>query len=105
MSFQNMFPRKFSTASIRAYAPATSGVYGISNAREWILIGTADDIQRRLLEHLAEGDESRLKRCAPTGFAFEVCDPAGRDARQDCLVTRYEPVCNRMPHQAARGGK
>lgn len=71
-----------------------SGVYGISNALEWICIGETDNIQDTLFGHLAELDTSLLKR-QPTGFVFEVCDRAKRPARQDRLILEYEPTCNR----------
>lgn len=76
------------------YAPATSGVYGISNAREWIYIGETDNIQGALLSHLHDLYASLMKR-RPTGFVFEVCEGARRPSRQDRLVLEYEPTCNR----------
>ena len=75
-------------------APPVSGVYGISNAREWIFIGTAEDIRATLLGHLAE-QGTFLKSRAPTGFTYEICSPDVRVARQNWLVLEYEPTCNR----------
>jgi hypothetical protein len=89
-------PYGFSVGSIRAHAPAMSGVYGISNGCEWIYIGEADNIQQRLLEHLAE-DGTQLKARVPTGFSYEVCNQSIRVERQDRLILQYEPVCNRRP--------
>jgi hypothetical protein len=94
MPFAQPFPRNFSTNSVREFAPAQSGVYGISNANEWIYIGEADNILEALLLHLRDLDTS-LQKMHPTGFVFEVCDHAGRSARQDRLVLEYEPTCNR----------
>ena len=76
------------------YAPPTSGIYGISNAREWIYIGETDNIQGTLLTHLREPDTSPMKR-QPTGFVFEICERERRPTRQDRLVLEYEPTCNR----------
>ena len=95
MPFRPMFPRAFSLRSIRAHAPASSGVYGISNAREWIYIGVSDNIQAELLRHLVEVD-TLLQERSPTGFAFEACEESLRCTRQDRLVMEYEPVCNRQ---------
>lgn len=81
-------------SSVREHAPTLSGVYGISNALEWIYIGETDNIQEALLGHLRESDTSLLKR-QPMGFVFEVCDQARRPARQNRLVFEYEPSCNR----------
>lgn len=95
MPFSQHIPRSLTTASVRTNAPAASGIYGISNAREWIYIGETDNIQASLLKHL-QGSDPTLLKMQPTGFVFEVCDPAGRPARQDRLVFEYEPACNRM---------
>ena len=70
------------------------GVYGISNAGEWIYIGEADNIREALARHLRESNTPLLQR-QPTGFVFEVCDRAMRSDRQDRLVLEYEPTCNR----------
>lgn len=94
MPFDQFIPQSFTPRSVLQYAPAASGIYGISNAREWIYIGETDNIQETLLGHLRELDTSLLRR-RPTGFVFEVCDRVHRPARQDRLVLEYEPVCNR----------
>jgi hypothetical protein len=95
MPFDQPTPRSLTRVSIRANAPVASGIYGISNAREWIYIGETDNIQGSLLSHLQELDTSLMKR-RPTGFVFEVCDRANRPVRQDRLVVEYEPTCNRL---------
>jgi hypothetical protein len=68
-------------------------VYGVSNAREWILIGTANDIQSALLGHLREINTVFSSKRA-TGFTFEQCDPAHCNERRNVLVTELHPVCN-----------
>jgi hypothetical protein len=95
MPFEQLIPRPLLPVAIQMYAPAASGVYGISNAREWIYIGETDDIRDALLTHLREGNTALMRR-QPTGFVFEVCDRAKRPARQDRLVLEYEPACNRQ---------
>jgi len=94
MPFEQFTPRSFTPASVRANAPAASGIYGVSNAREWIYIGEADNIQAALLQDLQHSGSVLLGR-SPTGFVFELCDPAARRTRQNRLVQEYEPVCNR----------
>ena len=94
MPFDRPTPRSLTPVSIRANAPTGSGIYGISNAREWIYIGETDTIQATLLSHLQELDTFLMDR-HPTGFVYEVCDRARRSARQDRLVLEYEPACNR----------
>ena len=93
MPFVQNFPRSFVASSIREFAPPASGVYGITNAAEWIYIGVADNIQMALMEHLQGAHASVLQR-VPTGFVYEICDHAKRDMRQDRLITEYKPVCN-----------
>jgi hypothetical protein len=94
MPFDQIIPRPLTNVAIRTYAPSESGVYGISNAREWIYIGETDNIQGALLAHLENLGTSLMKR-EPTGFVFEICSPVRRPARQDRLVLEYEPSCNR----------
>lgn len=94
MPFGQQRPRPFTAPSVRTYAPAASGVYGISNASEWIYIGAAENIQAALLYHLMDSNKAVLDR-APTGFVFEACDLAMQPDRQDRLVLEYEPTCNR----------
>jgi hypothetical protein len=94
MPFDQVFPRSLTSISIRANAPEVSGIYGISNAREWIYIGETANIRAALLNHLQELDTALINK-HPTGFVYEVCDAGGRPARQDRLVLEYEPSCNR----------
>src|ERR1700730_6576172 len=94
MPFMQLIPRPFGAVAVQMYAPAASGVYGITNAREWIYIGETDDIKGALLAHLQEHDTSMMNK-GPTGFVYEVCDRAHRPGRQHRLVSEYEPACNR----------
>ncbi len=103
MPFEPFTARSFTRVSVRANAPAASGIYGISNAREWIFIGETDNIQASLLHDLQRGDSALQKR-SPTGFVFELCDPAERRARHDRLILEYEPVCNRRLFGEETGG-
>jgi hypothetical protein len=98
MPFNQPFPRSFTPSSIRDHAPARSGVYGISNATEWIYIGESDNIQAALLGHLQGVAKPVLTRQA-TGFVFEICELPKRPARQDRLIFEYEPACNRRLSQ------
>jgi hypothetical protein len=93
MPFNQLTPRKFAMEAINMYAPVASGVYGISNAREWIYIGESDNIQSSLLTHLKDARATLMKR-EPTGFVFEICDRATRSSRQGRLVGEYGPSCN-----------
>ncbi len=94
MPFEQLTPRPFTAGGVQTYAPAVSGVYGVSNAREWIYIGETANIRGALLEHLQDTGTSLMRR-EPTGFVFEICDEVRRPDRQDRLVFEYEPTCNR----------
>lgn len=93
MPFEEFTPRSFTTVSVRANAPVGSGIYGVSNAREWIFIGQTDNIQASLLHELRQSD-SVIRQRRPTGFVFELCVPGERLTRQNRLILEYEPVCN-----------
>ena len=93
MPFEPFYPRKFSSASIAMYAPSQPGVYGLSNSRQWVYIGEADNIRAALLKQLEQRDSSIL-RMNPTGFVFEICKAGARSGRQDQLIQEYAPVCN-----------
>jgi len=95
MPFERIVPHPLTAAGVRNYAPVASGVYGISNAREWIYIGETHNIQQSLLEHLQNLSGDVMKR-HPTGFVCEVSDQMSRTARHDRLIAEYGPVCNRQ---------
>ncbi len=88
MPFDQMVPRAFNAATIRGFAPAQSGVYGLSNSRNWLFIGETDNILQSLLEHLSEGGTAQAR---PTGFIFETCDQASRGLRHRRLTREYHP--------------
>ncbi|HLH37690.1 MAG TPA: hypothetical protein VKX39_00965 [Bryobacteraceae bacterium] len=94
MPFEQIMPRPFTPEGVRTYAPQAPGVYGISNAREWIYIGHAKNIQGALLDYFQDPGCAAMKK-DPRGFVFELCDEACWSTRQDRLVIEYEPACNR----------
>jgi hypothetical protein len=56
MPFEQITPRPLTSGAIQIYAPDSSGVYGVSNALEWIYVGETDNIQDALLGHLHDVD-------------------------------------------------
>ena len=95
MPFVNHGNRSFTKISIDKNAPAASGVYGLSNPRQWIYVGESADIQAELLNHLQNPDRF-LKEHAPSGFTFELSSADQRIERQNQLVFELEPIGNRM---------
>ena len=94
MPFEGYGGFSFSPASVQKNAPAQPGVYGLSNAVEWIYVGAAGNIQAALMGHLRETD-TRLKSLAPKGFTFEICGAEEQVARHRRLVGELAPICNR----------
>lgn len=94
MPFEGYGGFAFSVVSVQRNAPPLPGVYGLSNAKQWIYVGAAPNIQAALIAHLGEAG-TRLKSYSPTGFTFEVCDPGYHAARQSRLLGELTPVCNR----------
>jgi hypothetical protein len=68
-------------------------VYALSNAREWLFIGSADDVQAALRSHLAEIG-TKLRTAEPTGFTVELCDSVERPERLARLIHELSPSCN-----------
>jgi hypothetical protein len=100
MAFSQPIPRPFSERGIWVYAPATPGVFGISNSRGWIHVGSANNIREALLECL-RGREARLLESAPTGFVFEPCVPEIHASRRLQLVAEYDPILERSHTRSA----
>jgi len=72
MPFAECRAHSLTVVSIQKNAPQYSGVYGLSNAREWLFIGESDNIRAHLLElHRKIG--TVLERQNPMGFTFELC--------------------------------
>lgn len=94
MSFENGFARMYTLGSVQTHAPAVSGVYGLSNARQWVYIGESDNIKASLLGHLQETG-TPLARLDPTGYSFEVVPAYNRQARQHRLISELAPVLTR----------
>jgi hypothetical protein len=95
MPFERIVPRPLTRSGVETYAPAASGVYGMSNANEWIYIGETDNIQQVLLEHLGNPNTSVMKK-RPVGFVCELCEGSRRSERQNRLILEYEPACNQQ---------
>jgi hypothetical protein len=82
MAFEQRIPHPFTANGVQCYAPMGPGIYGMSNAREWVFIGQSEDIRSALLEHL-RGMDSVILQWEPTGFVFETCSGERRQTRHD----------------------
>jgi hypothetical protein len=91
MPFARRSSYSFTAASIRQNAPAWGGIYGLSNAQDWIYIRAVDDIRAALLDHLNERNPTSDFRSV-AGFSFELCDTAERFQRCSRLIQELRPV-------------
>lgn len=94
MPFEQVSPLTFNVNTVRMRAPTSSGIFGLSNAREWIFIGVTDNLQATLLG-LIDDDDAALMQHQPTGFVFERSGNAQRSARAQRLIGEYNPAANR----------
>jgi hypothetical protein len=83
----------FTPVSVRAHAPAASGIYGIFNGSQWIYVGVGGDIRDALLAHLRD-TEVCIRRFNPTGFSFELDSGKARNTRQETLIRELGTQCN-----------
>ncbi|MGO9231613.1 MAG: hypothetical protein ACLQKA_20670 [Bryobacteraceae bacterium] len=93
MPFENHCNRPFTAMAIDKNAPAASGVYGISNARQWIYVGETSNIQaelRKLLQH----PNPPLRDHIASGYTYELSSAEHRIERQSQLVRELHPAGN-----------
>lgn len=90
MPFKPQPARPFTPVAARTYAPAESGVYGIANARGFVLIGETDNIRQALLNCMGESAASSPER--PNRFLFQVCEAHTRRMLMEHLIEEYQPM-------------
>jgi hypothetical protein len=91
MSFNCPSAKSFTRASIWKNAPEAPGVYGLSNARAWLVIEESSNIRAELM---AVYDEMNAfpSGTPPTGFSFEICDAHARRERWLQLTRELSPT-------------
>ena len=105
MAFAEGAARLFTATSILKNAPASSGVYALSNAREWIFIGEASDIRARLLAFPSDQAERQPRGRAEHDEALELDENPGAE-RDDPVDLRFDvfvgeiQVCAAALHDA-----
>jgi hypothetical protein len=93
MPFENHGNRSFTVTSVDRNAPAASGVYGLSDARQWIYVGDTSDI-RAELRRLLQNPGVLLRGLTPSGFTYELSPAEQRGGRRVQLVSELAPVGN-----------
>jgi len=88
--FESRFARAFTAVNIEREAPAASGVYGISNAKNWLFIEETENIRASLMEYLANPGSPLADQ--PSGFSFELSPSYSRTARRDRLIAELAPL-------------
>jgi len=81
--------------SVDNNVPAASGVYGLSNASQWIYVGETANIHGELLRHLHHPN-TFLKGHTPSGFTYELSPEGHRAERRNRLVFELQPIGNRL---------
>jgi len=95
MPFVKQESREFSNKNVEILNPNQSGIYGIFNTESWIYIGKAEDIRKRLLEHL-NGDNPCILKYSNLSWVGEVInDQKKREDREKELILELDPTCNR----------
>jgi len=96
---------EYTTENVQKYAPNRAGVYKISVKQEGgdlkvRYVGQANDLDRRLKEHLDTDNEQndclaeRIKKYH-TEFSFaEISNQNDRDGAELALYNHYSPKCN-----------
>ena len=76
-------------------APEAAGIYRLYSAI-WIYVDEAENIRRRLLDHVTSGYDADyfIQRYRPFGFAFEtISPPQERSRRLHEVIMELEPLC------------
>lgn len=100
MPFYNHGNRSFTAMSVGNNAPTESGVYGLSDARQWIYVGETANIQAELVRHL-QSPNPFLAEHSPSGFTFELSAAEHRGERRNRLVAELDPIGNRPAGQSS----
>ncbi|MDZ7639403.1 MAG: hypothetical protein U5J83_14305 [Bryobacterales bacterium] len=91
MSFNCPSAKAFTRASIWKNAPEAPGVFGLSDARNWLMIEESNNLRAELM---AVYDQMNAfpSGSPPTGFSYEVCDAHMRRDRWLQLTRELSPV-------------
>lgn len=89
MPFECRIPHPLTLAGVRMYAPRVAGVFGISSAQEWVLVGQAENIQEALF-----GMVEKAHALGGLGFVYEACTGELQSARAARLTNEYTPLRN-----------
>lgn len=93
VSWKNPLEYPFNAFSIHENALPESGVYALCDGNAWIYIGEADNMQKKLLEHLNPDSPDYIIETATT-FSYETCVPEDRAARLKELEEEFHPQGN-----------
>jgi hypothetical protein len=87
--------RSFTRSSVDKNVPAASGVYGLSNANQWIYVGESANMHAELFKHL-QHPNTFLSGHSASGFTYELSSEEHRVQRRNQLVVELEPIGNRL---------
>jgi len=94
----------YTEANVRKYAPTAGGVYRLvykkdANTFTVFYVGQSDNLERRLLEHLADSEsDACIKRHLNNYSCYfrylGVSTQSERDKAEQQQISEYSPSCN-----------
>ena len=88
--------RPYTQVGIESIKPTQKGVYGLFQKSAWVYIGRAQDLRKRLLEHLHSDGSANPDKCIqqylPTHFITAVTDDY--EVLEKKLIEEFTPPCN-----------
>ena len=95
MPFPEQTSRAFTQEGVDWLNLRQIGVYGLFNTDQWVYIGQAVDLRRRLHEHL-NGDNACINRYRPSNYVAVLCSRLELDERERTLILECQPACNQQ---------
>ena len=95
---------EYTEANVKKYAPTSGGVYRLiykkdSESRYVFYVGQSENLERRLLEHLASSEQDtcikrHLKNYSCYFRYLRVTLRSERDKIEEQQISKYSPKCN-----------
>lgn len=91
MPFPTQNPIPFNQQEVQRLVDGNRGCYGLFRQGVWVYVGRADNIRKRLLEHLT-GNNACIVNERPTHFVTVVTNDELNEEKR--LIVELQPRCN-----------